>query len=92
MYKLFALCYVPSVDVITVYQEQILPTIEILASDDEAWMEYTDELEEFGYYYETTWIQCQNGRPPLFALCSWNHYDTLLAVSVQTNNLLESLT
>ena len=90
VYKLFALCYVPTVDVITVYQEQILPTIETLASEDEVWMEYTDELEEFGYYYETTWIQRRNGRLPLFAPCLWNHFDTLLADGVQTNNLLES--
>ena len=48
------------------------------------------KLEEFGYYYETTWIQCRNGRPPLFAPCLWNHFDTLLADGVQTNNLLES--
>ena len=55
-----------------------------------AWSEQAEDLEEFGFYYENTWIEKRSGRSPLFPVELWNHYQTILDDGVATNNMLES--
>lgn len=87
---LFGLCYVREDDVVSLYMEHIFPEIEKNIEEDEEWSEFADELNEFGDYYESTWIERRNHRPPRFPPMLWNHHDSILHDGVQTNNHLEA--
>ena len=90
IHKLYALSYVPPDQVIPLYKEHIIPEIEDKIDSDKDWSEQAEDLEEFGFYYENTWIEKRSGRSPLFPVELWNHYQTILDDGVATNNMLES--
>ena len=59
VYKLYALSYVPTQDLYTVYKEQIVSTIASKLADDDGddeWLEYREEINSFGSYFLRTWI------------------------------------
>ena len=62
LYKLYALCHVPEAEVLNFYQKVILPTVEEGLHGDQDWMDVAEKLEEFGFYYENTWIRRRGGR------------------------------
>ena len=69
IHKLYALSYVPPDQVIPLYKEHIIPEIEDKIDSDKDWSEQAEDLEEFGFYYENTWIEKRSGyRSPLFRL------------------------
>ena len=57
IHKLYALSYVPPDQVIPLYKEHIIPEIEDKIDSDKDWSEQAEDLEEFGFYYENTWIE-----------------------------------
>lgn len=89
VYMLYALAYVPEDQVKPFYYDYIVPQIGELSEKDEDWSDYEEELNSFGNYYLTTWIERRN-RPALFNPELWNHYTTILNDGTQTNNMLES--
>ena len=90
VYMFFALCYVPEEDVVPLFNSIVLPKIQTLAVEDEDWVDYSDKLEDFGFYYETTWIKRRNGKAPTFDISLWNQFNSLCTDGHQTNNHLES--
>ena len=90
IHKLYALCYVKIEDVVPIYHQHILPDIQKGIDENEDWQEYSDELQDFGDYYELTWIERQNHGAPRFPPSTWNHHDTIMNDGIQTNNHLES--
>jgi len=73
------------------YDEVIIPQVQEGVDHDEAWEDYEEEIDRFGYYYySTTWIEKQGGRRALFQPCLWNQYNTVLEDGMETNNMLES--
>ena len=88
--KLYALCYIKVDDVVPVYNEHVLPSIQQTIDEDEDWQDLADELNDFGDYYDSTWIERRNHRVPRFAPVLWNHHDSIMSGGIQTNNHLES--
>ena len=72
------------------YDEVIIPQVPEGVDHDEAWEDYEEEIDRFGYYYATTWIEKRGGRRALFQPCLWNQYNTILEDGMETNNMLES--
>ena len=58
------------------YDEVIIPQVQEGVDHDEAWEDYEEEIDRFGYYYATTWIEKRGGRKALFQPCLWNQYNT----------------
>ena len=91
---LYALCYVKEEDVVSIYKEHIVPIIENTIDEDEEWQEFSDELFDFGNYYEDTWIERSDQRnraqPPRFPPAIWNQHNTIMNGGIETNNHLES--
>ena len=92
IYMLYALVYLPPDQVVSFYNEELLPIINDRLKTEESWKECADELDDFGDYYAKTWIEKRGGRPPLFPIQHWNHYNDIVADSsvAQTNNIIES--
>ena len=88
--KLYALAYVKTEDVVSIYREHIVPVIQEGLDECEEWQEYTDELQDFGGYYESTWIERRLQRSAKFPPVLWNHFDSIMHDGTQTNNCLES--
>ena len=86
---LYGLCYIKEEDVVTLYKEHIVPIIGENLDEDDEWRELSDELNDFGDYYET-WIERRGQRPPRFPPALWNHHDTIMSGGIETNNHLES--
>ena len=89
-YKLYSLCYVPADEVVSTYNDVILPLVEHGLDNYQDWIDYAAELEEFGKYFSNTWICRRNGRSPLFMPKLWNHFESVKEGGPQTNNMLES--
>ena len=47
-YKLYSLCYVPADEVVSTYNDVILPIVEHGLDNYQDWLDYAAELEEFG--------------------------------------------
>jgi hypothetical protein len=90
IYKIYSLSYVPEDQVVSTYNDVILPIVQYGLDEYQDWIEYSDELEQFGIYYSNTWITWRNGRAPLFSPSLWNHYTSVKEDEPQTNNMLES--
>ena len=73
-----------------VYNEHVLPSIQQTIDEDEDWQDLADELNDFGDYYDSTWIERRNHRAPRFDPVLWNHHDSIMSGGIQTNNHLES--
>ena len=81
---LWALCYVPKEEVLSVYLDHVLPKMpevdeEVDENQEEA-AEYGEALEKFMDYFELTWVGKVNKRTnlrgkPKFALDLWNKFD-----------------
>ena len=90
IYMHYALCYVPTVDIVNTYNQVITPFMEDALTHYEEWEEFSGEIGQFCYYYCDTYIEKRNGREALFPPKLWTHYDTVLNDGVATNNKLES--
>ena len=90
IYSLYSLCYVPSDRVNEYYHEVITKLVDDGDEKDEEWEDYQEEINAFGSYYRTTWIEKRGGRGALFKPELWNQYATVLEGGLETNNMLES--
>ena len=87
---MYSLCYVPSDWVNEYYHEVITKLVDDGEEKDEEWEDYQEEINAFGSYYRTTWIEKRGGRGALFKPELWNQYATVLEGGLETNNMLES--
>ena len=85
--KLWALSYVPQKDVVKVYTKDILPTMPEVDDDDSGDDEddvhnYTESLDQYLTYFESTWIGAVNKRTqvrgkPKFNMNLWVKYEAV---------------
>ena len=60
------------------YHEVITKLVDDGEEKDEEWEDYQEEINAFGSYYKTTWIEKRGGRGALFKPELWNQYATVL--------------
>ena len=53
---MYALTYVPEDKVVDLYEDLILKQVQDALDNDEAWIELSEKLDQFGYYYRNTWV------------------------------------
>ena len=64
----YALVYLPPDQVVSFYNEELMPHISDLMTTEESWSDYEEELEHFGDYYGCTWNVKSGGRLPMFPI------------------------
>ena len=80
VYMLYALCYVPPDDVVSAYENVLLPIILNMTQEGGDWEGGEDQFGVLIDYLDRTWIgrkpitrqQNQSRRKPLFAIKLWN--------------------
>ena len=92
IYSLYSFCYVPSDRVNEYYHEVITKLVDDGKEKDEEWEDYQEEINAFGSYYRTTWIEKRGGRGALFKPELWNQYTTVLEGELKPTTCWSHLT